>query len=132
MNEPSIFTRIINGEIPCHKVYEDDKTLAFLDIHPIQPGHVLVIPKRQVEFVWDLDEEDYEALFVATKKIALHLRQVTGAKYIGSKIIGADVPHAHIHLIPFNISSEYNHKADLDTDPDHAELASVAEKLRIN
>ena len=75
MQEPSIFTKIINGDIPSYKVYEDDMTLAFLDIYAVVPGHTLVVPKKQVEFVWDLEAEDYEALFATVKKVAVRLRQ---------------------------------------------------------
>lgn len=131
MNQPTLFTRIINGEIPCHKIYEDDKTFAFLDIHPVAEGHVLVIPKVEVEFVWDLEDEDYQALMAATKKIALRLREVTGKTYVGERVIGTDVPHAHIHLIPFNASSELHRTPESATaEPDHEALAAIAERLR--
>ena len=131
MITPSIFTKIINGEIPSHKVYEDDRVYAFLDIYPVLEGHVLVIPKKQVEFVWDLEDEDYRALMDAVKKIALHLREVIGAKYIHERIVGTDVPHAHVHLMPFNQSSEL--KSDPSTEePDHAAFAALAEKLRLS
>ena len=131
MITPSIFTKIINGEIPSHKVYEDDRVYAFLDIYPVLEGHVLVIPKKQVEFVWDLEDEDYRALMDAVKKIALHLREVIGAKYIHERIVGTDVPHAHVHLMPFNQSSEL--KSDPSTEePDHAAFAGLAEKLRVS
>ena len=131
MITPSIFTKIINGEIPSHKIYEDEHTYAFLDIYPVLEGHVLVIPKKQIEFVWDLEDEDYEALMNATKKIALHMRDVTGAKYIHERIVGTDVPHAHVHLMPFNRSSEL--RSDPATDePDHAAFAALAEKLRLS
>ena len=102
MNEPSIFTKIINGDIPAHKIYEDELTLAFLDIHPVQPGHVLVIPKQQIEFVWDLPDELYRAVMATTKKMALHLREVLDAPYVSERITGVDVPHAHVQLIPFS------------------------------
>jgi diadenosine tetraphosphate (Ap4A) HIT family hydrolase len=78
--EDSIFTKIIKGDIPCHKVYEDKLTLAFLDIHPIQPGHTLVIPKKQVASLWDLDEDDYRAVMATTKKVAERLREVFADK----------------------------------------------------
>src|SRR5689334_22515512 len=104
--EDSIFTKIVKGEIPCHKVYEDDKTLAFLDIHPIQAGHTLVIPKKQIQFVWDIDDETYQAVMATVKKVALRLRQVLGTQYVGVQVIGVDVPHAHVQLIPFNTPAE--------------------------
>ena len=129
MQEDSIFTKIIKGEIPSHKVYEDDKTFAFLDIHPIQPGHVLVIPKSQVEFVWDLGPEDYEAVMATTQKIARHMREVLDAPYVGLKVIGVDVPHAHVQLIPFHDSKELQGIPDMDAEPDHDALAVVASAL---
>lgn len=127
--QDSLFTRIIKGEIPCHKIYEDERTLAFLDIYPVQPGHVLVISKVEVEFVWDLSDEDYAAVMNTTKKVALKMREVFGKKYIGSRIVGTDVPHAHIHLIPFDETSELRNQNR--SEPDHAALAVVAERLRI-
>src|ERR1700733_7111875 len=125
----SIFTKIIKGDIPSHKIYEDDITLAFLDIHPIQPGHTLVVPKRQVEFVWDLDEVDYTALMESVKKIAQHIRQVLGKPYVGVQVIGIDVPHAHIHLIPFSTTEEFRTRPDMNAEPDHDALSKVAAKL---
>jgi histidine triad (HIT) family protein len=124
--EPTLFTKIIRGEVPCHKIYEDDKTFAFLDIVPVTPGHVLVVPKSQVEFVWDLSDEDYRALNATAKKIALHLREVLGVKYVGQKILGTEVPHAHIHLIPFNQSNEFfgDFNRGQATDNELADLAS--------
>jgi histidine triad (HIT) family protein len=125
----SLFTKIINGEIPSHKIYEDEYTYAFLDIHPITPGHTLVVPKKQIEFVWDLDDETYRQLQASVKKIALHLREVLNVPYIGEQIIGIDVPHAHIHLIPFTHAIEYHGHPNDTVEPDHALLAAVAEKL---
>lgn len=127
--EDSIFTKIIKGEIPCHKVYEDELTLAFLDIHPVQPGHTLVIPKRQIEFVWDLTEGDYAAVMAAAKKVALRLRKVLGVHYVGERIVGVDVPHAHVQLIPFNMVDEWKAPQDMSAEPDHAALAVLAQKL---
>lgn len=128
--EDSIFTKIIKGEIPCYKVYEDDKTFAFLDIYPVQPGHILVIPKEQIEFVWDLPDEIYQAVMLSTKKIALRLREVVKSKYVHERIVGTDVPHAHIHLIPFNETSELMNNPDTSIEPDHDALAALAERLK--
>jgi histidine triad (HIT) family protein len=125
----SVFTKIIKGEIPSHKIYEDEKTFAFLDINPTQPGHALVIPKKQVEFIWDLGDEDYKALMDAVKKVARRIRDVLNVKYVGVKVIGEEVPHAHVHLIPFNHASEYFEKRPAMPDPDHHELAEIAKKL---
>ena len=128
--QDSIFTKIIKGEIPAYKIYEDDDVVAFLDIHPIVPGHTLVVPKKQVEFIWDLDTEDYRKLTDAVKKIALHLRETLKVSYVGEKIVGTDVPHAHVHLIPFNRDSEYDRGHGETLQLDHEDLAVVAERLR--
>ena len=129
MNNDSIFTKIINGDIPSHKIYEDDDVFAFLDIRPITPGHTLVVPKKQVEFVWDLDEETYTKVTLAAKKIALHIRETLQVPYIGEQIIGVDVPHAHIHLIPFVKAVEFHQEPDQSAEPDHAALSKMAELL---
>ncbi len=93
----SIFTKIINGEAPCYKIYEDDKTFAFLDINPETKGHTLVIPKREVDKIYDLEDEDYEALMRTVKKLSKHMEKVLGARTLW-KVVGIDVPHAHVHL----------------------------------
>jgi histidine triad (HIT) family protein len=126
----SIFTKIIKGEIPSYKIYEDDLIYAFLDINPTQPGHTLVIPKKQVEFLWDLSDDDYTALMAVCKKVARHIRKILNVKYVGVKIIGEEVPHAHVHLIPFNNVSEYFERRSTNPEPDHQELSEMAEKLR--
>lgn len=128
--EDSIFTKIIKGEIPCHKVYEDEKTLAFVDIHPIQPGHTLVISKTQVEFVWDLEKEDYQAVMETVQKVATRLKEVLGVPYVGLQVIGVDVPHAHVHVIPFSTTEEFRTRSDANAEPDHPALADMAQKLQ--
>ena len=129
--EDSIFTKIIKGEIPSHKVYEDEHTYAFLDINPANEGHTLVIPKTQVEFVWDLSSDDYHALMQSVKKVADRLRNAYPNSYIAEMIVGVDVPHAHVHLIPFTEASSIKDAFNQATsDPDHASLASVAERLK--
>lgn len=125
----SIFTKIIKGEIPCHKIYEDDRTFAFLDIHPKQPGHTLVIPKKQIEFLWDLEDEDYQAMMATVRKIALRIRTVLGRPYIGELVFGLDVPHAHVHVYPFSTAEQSHYIPDQSAEPDHAVLAAVAKKL---
>jgi histidine triad (HIT) family protein len=127
--QDSIFTKIIKGEIPCHKVFEDELTFAFLDIHPKSPGHTLVIPKKQIEFVWDLPDEDYAALMATAKKVAKRIKEVLNAQFIGEQIIGIDVPHAHLHIFPFNNMEEYRTMPDMSADPDHDALTAIAEKL---
>lgn len=129
MMSDSIFTKIIRGEIPSHKVYEDELTFAFLDIHPIQPGHTLVVPKQQIEFIWDLDAEDYRAVMTTVQKLGRRIREVLGAPYVGIKVIGVDVPHAHVHVFPFSTMGEYRRKVDMGAEPDHESLADIAKKL---
>lgn len=130
--QDSIFTKIINGEIPCHKVYEDEQTFAFMDIHPAAEGHVLVVPKKQVEFVWDLPDEDYQAVMATVKKIALKQREVFNKPYIGEMIVGTDVPHAHVHVVPFHEAHELkNALTPVESEPNHDELAAVAAKLAL-
>jgi histidine triad (HIT) family protein len=129
--EESIFTKIIKGEIPSHKIYEDEQTYVFLDIHPVTRGHTLVIPKKQVEFLWDLDDKTYQAVMATTKKIALRLRELLAVPFVGVQVVGVDVPHAHVQLIPFNHASEYHRRADMNAEPDHTDLAVLAEQLAV-
>jgi histidine triad (HIT) family protein len=125
----SIFTKIIRGEIPCYKIYEDSQTFAFLDIHPKTPGHTLVVPKKQIEFVWDLADEDYQALMATVKKVAQHIRTVMGSPYVGELIAGDDVPHAHIHVYPFTTAEQSQFIPDPNAEPDHKVLAALAKRL---
>ena len=127
----SIFTKIIRGEIPCHKVYEDADTFAFLDIHPIQPGHVLVVPKKQVGFVWDLQSADYQALMTTVQKIGRRIREVFPDKArVGVMIEGLDVAnHAHVKIFPFSTEEEFRAKPDMSAEADHDALAAIAAKL---
>ena len=129
MNQDSVFSKIVRGEIPCHKVYEDELTMAFLDIHPVQPGHTLVISKQQVEFVWDLDDVTYQAVMATTRKVAQRLKEVMGAPFVGEEVVGVDVPHAHAHLIPFSTSQEFRRIPDMNAEPDHTALADLAAKI---
>ena len=108
----SIFTKIINGEIPCYKIYEDDKTFAFLDIHPESKGHVLVIPKNEVNKIYDLPDGDYQALMATVKKLSQHMEKVLGQRILW-KVVGTDVPHAHVHLMPLDETWEYGRTLDL-------------------
>lgn len=97
----SVFARIVKGELPCYKIYEDERTMAFLDIEPETPGHTLVIPKEEVDRVYDLSDEDYNAVMATVKKLARHMEDVLGQRTM-IKIVGTDVPHAHVHLLPIN------------------------------
>ena len=98
----SIFTRIVQGEIPSYKIAEDDRFYAFLDINPMQRGHTLVIPKREVDYLFDLSEEELGALFIFARRVALAIQQVVPCKRIGVAVLGMEVPHTHVHLVPLN------------------------------
>ena len=98
----TIFSKIVKGEIPCYKVAETDKFLAFLDIFPIQKGHVLTIPKREVDYLFDLDDVTYRELWSFSKKVARAIEETVPCKRIGVAVLGMEVPHAHIHLVPIN------------------------------
>ncbi len=131
MTEQSIFTKIINGEIPCHKVYEDDSTIAFLTIDPVRDGHTLVVPKKQVDQYIDLPDEEYDALWRTVKKVAAKIREVTGRERVGVVIKGVDVPHAHVHLIPFNEGESLREGGGAGNDVNHERLAEIAQSLYI-
>lgn len=111
----SVFAKIVAGEIPCYKIYEDEKNLAFLDIHPETVGHTLVIPKVEIDKIYDLPEEDYMSLMLAAKKIAKHMEEVLGKRILW-KIIGTDVPHAHIHLMPLDENWEHGRTLELSSE----------------
>lgn len=99
---PSIFTRIVNGEIPCYKVAEDDRFLAFLDINPLAKGHTLVIPKVETDYIFAIPDGDYSDLFLFARKVALVIEKIVPCKRIGIAVLGLEVAHAHIHLVPIN------------------------------
>lgn len=136
--EDSVFTKIIKGEIPCHKVYEDEKTFAFLTINPVLPGHVLVVPKNQVDQFDELPDEDYQAVFNTVKKVAARVKEVFGTKRAVVMVMGFEVPHAHVHVVPCDkgidfIKNSFEH-AQLDAagqtpEPNHAEMTEIAQKL---
>ena len=128
--EDSVFTRIIRGELPSHKVYEDNKTMVIVPLHPIAKGHLLVIPKMQVDQFYELPEDDYAALWSTVKKTSQKLKQTLNTKRVGLKVIGLDIPHAHIHVIAFDELDEYNQTENSTTEPDHTALASIAETLK--
>ena len=120
----SVFNKIIAGEIPCYKIYEDDKAFAFLDIRPETKGHTLVVPKTEVDKIYDLNEEDYIGLMLAAKKVARHMEDVLGARTL-LKVVGTEVPHAHIHLEPLDESWFYGRTLELS----EAEMKEIQEKL---
>lgn len=125
----SIFTKIIKGEIPCQKIYEDETTLAFLDIRPAQPGHVLVVPKKQVAYIWDLPEQDYIALMHTVQKVGRRIREVLQPPFVGMAVEGLGVAHTHVHVFPFKDSQEFHQVADQTAPPDIPALEQMAAKL---
>ncbi len=121
----SIFSRIIRGEIPCHRVAENEQFLAFLDITPVNTGHVLVVPKIEVDYIFDLEDQLLQDMVTFAKKVAIGLRAAVPCKRIGVSVIGLEVPHAHIHLIPIREMNDMNFMKD-KSKPSSAELASLA------
>jgi len=105
----TIFTKIINGEIPCYKIAENENYFAFLDIRPLSKGHTLVIPKCQIDYIFDMADEQLSGLVLFAKKIAIALKKAIPCERIGVKVIGLEVPHAHIHLIPIRVEGDMNH-----------------------
>ncbi len=125
----SIFTKIINGEIPSHKILESDDYYSFLDISPLGMGHTLVIPKVEVDYIFDLDEKLLAGLHVFSKKVAIALKKAIPCKRIGTAVIGLEVPHTHLHLIPINEMDDMNFSRK-KLSPTQEELAETAEKIR--
>ncbi|MFN2428747.1 MAG: HIT family protein [Cryomorphaceae bacterium] len=124
----SIFSKIISGEIPSHKIAENDRFLAFLDINPLAKGHTLVIPKREVDYIFDLPEELLSEILIFSKSVAAKIEAAMDCERIGISIIGLEVPHAHVHLIPINSVSDMNFsKPKLDLSQE--ELAEIAAKI---
>ncbi len=102
----SVFTKIVKGDIPSYKIAEDDRFYAFLDIHPLSEGHTLVIPKREIDYLFDLDDDLLAGMMVFSKKVARAIEKVVSCKRIGVAVLGLEVPHAHIHLIPINSEAD--------------------------
>ena len=125
----SIFTKIINGEIPSHKVAENNKFLAFLDVFPLVHGHVLVVPKKEIDYIFDIDDGDLAEMILFAKQVAKALKLAVPCKRIGVAVIGLEVPHAHIHLVPMNTVDDINFTQP-KLKPSQEELAMTAEKIR--
>jgi len=125
---PSIFTRIINREIPAHILREDDDYLAFLDVRPIRPGHSLVIPKREIDDVFDLPDPLLSGLLLFARPVANAIRETTGATRIGMAVLGIEVPHAHVHLVPIDEIGDLDFRKARPADD--ADLAALADRIR--
>lgn len=127
----SIFTKIIQGEIPCYKIAEDDRFLAFLDVNPNAKGHTLCIPKQEINKIFDMDDDLYFGLMQFSKKIAIALEKTVPCKRVGMAVVGLEVPHAHVHLIPLNEMDEmrFQNKVSLTTEEFTALAAAIAANL---
>jgi histidine triad (HIT) family protein len=125
----SIFSKIISGEIPCHKVAEDDKHLAFLDITPLAKGHTLVIPKVETDYIFDINDNDLADLIIFSKNVAKLIKSSIPCKKIGVSVIGLEVPHAHIHLLPMNSISDMNFSGP-KLQISNEELSEIASQIR--
>ncbi len=128
---PSIFTHIVNGEIPCYKIAENKRYFAFLDINPLAKGHTLVIPKQETDYLFDLEDDQLAGLIVFAKKLAVGIRKSIDCKRIGLAVVGLEVAHAHIHLVPLNDLYDIDfRKPKIKLSPD--EFEAIAEQIRIN
>jgi histidine triad (HIT) family protein len=125
----SIFTRIINGEIPCYKIAEDENYFAFLDINPLAKGHTLVVSKKEMDYIFDIDDASHAGLWNFSKKVSHAIKKAVPCKRIGIAVIGLEVPHAHIHLIPINKVSDMNFALP-KLQVSKEELEAIAEKIR--
>jgi histidine triad (HIT) family protein len=126
---PSIFTKIIKGEIPCYKIAENDKYLAFLDINPLRAGHTLVVPKQETDYIFDLDDDNLAGLILFSKRVAKAIKAAYPCNRIGVAILGLDVPHAHIHLVPLDTMDDINFK-NPKLKFSQEEFKKIAEKIR--
>ena len=125
---PTIFTKIIQGEIPCHKLYEDERSFSFLDIRPINPGHALVMPKEETDYLFDLGDKMLQHLMVVAKKVGLAIDRAVSCERVGIIVAGLEVPHAHIHLVPIRSVGDIDFANAKPADD--LELASMADRIR--
>lgn len=126
---PSIFSKIVSGDIPAFKVAEDENYVAFLDVFPLAKGHVLVIPKKETDYIFDLDSEEYLGLFSFAKKVAKAMDKIISCERIGVAVIGLEVPHAHIHLVPLHDVSDINFERPKLKFPD-SEMKEIANLIK--
>jgi len=125
----SLFSKIVSGEIPCYKIAESDDFLAFLDISPLAKGHTLVIPKKEVDYIFDIEDELYKGLWHFAKRVSAAIPKAVPCKRVGVAVIGLEVPHAHIHLIPINNVSDMNFASQKLSLPGN-EMVEIAERIR--
>ena len=126
----SLFTKIIKGEIPCHKILEDENYFSFLDIRPINPGHALVIPKKEIDYVFDVDDADLSGILPFAKKVAAAIKKSVPCERVGIMVAGLEVPHCHFHLVPINTVGDLNFSRAKEAPQE--ELAALAKKIQSN
>ena len=126
----SIFTKIIRGDLPCYKIDETDDCFAFLDINPNKKGHTLCILKKEIDYIFDLNSEDYEKLMNFSRKIAIALKKSVNCKRIGLSVVGLEVPHVHVHLIPLDLMSDMNFSRSVKLND--SEFKSIVKKIKSN
>lgn len=126
----SIFTKIVNGEIPCYKIAEDERFMAFLDIAPIAPGHTLVIPKKEVDYIFDLEDDLYTGLHLFARRVARALEKTITCERIGQTVLGLEVPHAHVHLVPLINAQfiDFNERSSME----ESEFVGLAQRIQAN
>lgn len=124
----TLFSKIINGEIPCYKIAEDKNFLAFLDINPLVKGHVLVVPKLEVDYIFDLEDDILAEMILFSKLVAVKIKKAFPCKKVGVSVVGLEVPHAHIHLIPINSINDMNF-SNIKLNIDKSELEEIANKI---
>ncbi|MFZ0488728.1 MAG: HIT family protein [Salegentibacter sp.] len=126
----TLFKKIVNGEIPAYKIAEDSQFLAFLDIHPNAKGHTLCIPKKEIDNIFDLDEEVYQELMRFSRKVAIALQKTIPCKRVGMAVVGLEVPHVHVHLIPLNSMKDMDFSQSVKME--HEEFESLAKSIHVN
>lgn len=127
----TIFSRIIAGEIPCYKIAEDDRFFAFLDINPVNWGHTLVVPKKEVDYIFDMEDEEISAFNIFAKRVAKAIKKAIPCRKVGVTVIGLEVPHAHIHLVPMQAEGDMNFSKKI-SDPDKDKMAEIAASIASN
>ncbi|MEE1022849.1 MAG: HIT family protein [Muribaculaceae bacterium] len=127
----TIFSKIINGEIPCYKIAENEEFFAFLDINPVNWGHTLVVPKRETDYIFDIADDELARMMIFAKRVAKALRETIPCRKIGVTVLGLEVPHAHIHLVPLKNEGDMNFSKKI-SDPDPEKMKQIAEAVRAN
>ena len=127
----TIFSRIIAGDIPCYKIAEDDEFFAFLDINPVNWGHTLVVPKRETDYIFDIEDDELGRMMVFAKRVACAIKEALPCRKVGVPVLGLEVPHAHIHLVPLKNEGDMNF-ANKISDPDPEKMKQIAEAIKAN